>query len=189
MSVVYAEKKVSTTEPAWEYDAAQLTALIAELEAVGGTPPVPGPETFNKQLLAMIRKMYESGAKQFQSDKIPEALRLFEVGLEMAVRRARFEPFRILVADMSMFLMLRADLNLKAQNYLAAFNDADLLVAFTPSVPDNHLRRGVANYFLGNFEAARVDYQRGLAFDPTNARLKAELEVVERRLLEENGEA
>ena len=56
------------------------------------------------------------------------------------------------------------------------------------NTPDNFLRRGVANFFLGNYEAARSDYQRGLTFDENNERLQKELTICLDKILEENGD-
>ena len=175
--------------PQLEIEISQLNALTAELIANGADVPAPPtPETFNKDMSKMIHKLFEAGVQSFKQEKYEDSVKQFTIGINMITRRHKFELFQGTLQELSMFLMSRTDAYLKTADYMAAFNDADMLLGMMICTPDNFLRRGVANYFLGNFEAARADYQRGLAFDPNNARLMTELETCLDRILEENGD-
>lgn len=167
----------------------QLNTLTSELIASGAeVPPVATPENFNKDMAKMIRRLYEGGVQAFRQGKFQESAKQFTIGVQMISRRHKFESFQGTLQELSLFLMGRADAYLKTQEYLKAYNDADMLIGMQMCTPDNFLRRGVANYFLGNYEAARADYQRGLAFGENHERLETELEVVLDKILEENGD-
>lgn len=175
--------------PQLKLDIDQLNILTQEYIAIGSdVPPPPSPETFNKDLSKMIRKLYESGVQSFKQGKFNDSAKQFSIGIEMISRRHKFEAFQGTLQELSLLLMSRADAYLKTKQYLQAYNDADMLLGMMMCTPDNFLRRGVANYFLGNYEAARADYQRGLAYDENNERLLTELEICLDKILEENGD-
>lgn len=179
----------TTASPKLETDVAQLNTLITEIIANGAdVPPVASIENFNKDLSKLIKKLYEGGVAAFKQNKFDDSVKQFTVGIEMIARRHKFEAFQGTLQELSMFLMSRTDANLKEKHYLAAYNDVDMLIGMQVCTPDNFLRRGVANFFLGNYEAARADYQRGLAFAPEHPRLEEELEICLDKILEENGD-
>lgn len=173
----------------FELELSQMNILITELIGITNqVPPKPLPETFNKDMLKMIRKLYESGVLLFKQSKFQDAAKQFSIAIEIINRRNKFESFQGTLQELSLLLMSRADAYLKSQEYLRAFDDADMLVTMMFCTADNFLRRGVANFFLGNYEDARADYQRGLAFDEKNERLLTELGVCLDKILEENGD-
>ncbi|CAN3503867.1 translocation protein Sec72p [Diutina catenulata] len=175
--------------PQVKLDIDQLNILTSELIGCGhDVPPPPTPENFNQDLSKMVKKMYESGVQSFKTGKFEDSAKQFTLGIEMISRRSKFESFQGTLQELSLFLMSRADAYLKTGQYLDAYNDADMLLGMMMCSPDNFLRRGVANYFLGNYEEARADYQRGLAFDQDNDRLMTELEICLDKILEENGD-
>lgn len=170
-------------------DLDQLNTLITEVIGCGAdVPPQPTQDNFNKDMSKMIRKMYEGGVQAFKQGRFQESVRQFDIGIGMICKRQKFEAFQGTLQELSLFLMSRADAQLKTKQYLGAFNDADMLLGVLMNSPENFLRRGVANFFLGNYEAARADYQRGLAFDEDNPRLLTELEICLDKILEENGD-
>ncbi|CAN3376773.1 hypothetical protein DIURU_001553 [Diutina rugosa] len=182
-------EEVATQLPQVKLEIDQLNILTSELIASGhDVPQVPSPENFNRDISVRVKKLYDSGVQSFKMGKFDDAARQFSLGIEMISRRPKFESFQGTLQELSLFLMSRADAYLKTGQYLDAFNDADMLLGMMMNTPDNFLRRGVANYFLGNYEAARADYQRGLAFDQNNDRLITELEICLDKILEENGD-
>lgn len=197
VSVVYDPKsktlsmpdQAAAVLPDLKLDLDQLNTLTAEVIGCGAdVPPQPTQENFNKDMSKMIRKLYEGGVQAFKQGKFQESVRQFDIGIGMICKRQKFESFQGTLQELSLFLMSRADAQLKTKQYLQAFNDADMLLGIQMNTPDNFLRRGVANFFLGNYEAARADYQRGLAFDENNPRLITELEICLDKILEENGD-
>ncbi|CAH2350479.1 translocation protein Sec72p [[Candida] railenensis] len=182
-------KEAERVVPLVKLEVDQLNTLVQELIANGSdVPPPPTPENFNKDMSKMIKKLYEGGVQAFKQGKYEESAKQFNIGVAMIARRTKFESFQGTLQELGLFLMSRADAYLKTKNYLGAFNDADMLIGMMMVTPDNFLRRGVANYLLGNYEDARADYQRGLSFDPDNQRLTTELEIVLDKILEENGD-
>lgn len=182
-------KEAEKVVPLVKLEVDQLNTLVQELIANGSdVPPPPTPDNFNKDMSKMIKKLYEGGVQAFKQGKFEESAKQFNIGVEMIARRTKFESFQGTLQELGLFLMSRADAYLKTKNYMGAFNDADMLIGMMMVTPDNFLRRGVANYLLGNYEDARADYQRGLSFDPENQRLTTELEIVLDKILEENGD-
>ncbi|EGV61621.1 hypothetical protein PSN45_000299 [Yamadazyma tenuis] len=176
-------------DPKLKLDVDQLNTLIAEIIANGSdVPPIATPQNFNTDLSKVVKRLYEGGVNAFKKEKYDDSVKQFSIGIEMICRRHKFEAFQICLQELSMFLMSRSDANLKTKDYVAAFNDVDMLISMQMVTPDNFLRRGVANFFLGNYEDARADYQRGLALSPGNQRLQAELEICLDKILEENGD-
>lgn len=172
-----------------QQDLDQLNTLCTELIGLTApVPPKPSQESFNKDLSKMIKKLYEGGVQSFKQGKFPESAKQFTIAIEVVNRRNKFEAFQGTLQELNLLLMSRADTYLKCKEYLKAFNDADMLIGMMMCTPDNFLRRGVANYFLGNYEDARADYQRGLAFDEDNERLITELNICLDKILEENGD-
>lgn len=167
----------------------QLNTLTTEIIGNGSDVPPHGTmENFNKDKSKMAKKLYEGGVQAFQQGRFADAVKQFSIGVELVSRREKFEAFQGSIQELSLFLMSRADSYLKTGEHLKAFNDADMLLGLMMCTPDNFLRRGVANYFLGNYEDARADYQRGLSVDPDSARLQQELEICLDKILEENGD-
>lgn len=175
--------------PALNLEIDQLSTLTTELVGINDQyPPKPTGETFNKDLLKMIKKLYEGGVQSFKQEKFVDLAKQFTIAIEVINRRNKFEAFLATLQELSLLLMSRADAYLKCKEYLKAFNDADMLINMMMVTPENFLRRGVANYFLGNYEDARADYQRGLSFDEGNERLLTELDICLDKILEENGD-
>lgn len=181
--------ELTSTSSALKLEVDQLNVIIQELINQGSdVPPVPTQENFNKDLSKMIKKLYDGGVQSFKMGKFEDSVRQFSVGIEMIQRRPKLESFAGTIQELSKFLMSRCDAYLKTKQYLQAYNDVDLLLNMQMNAPDNFLRRGVANYFLGNYELARADYQRGLAFDENHPRLQHELTICLDKILEENGD-
>ena len=175
--------------PDLKLDLDQLNTLTAEVIGCGAdVPPQPTQENFNKDMSKSIRTVRQGGPEAQKQGKLRESVSQFDIGIGMICKRQKFESFQGTLQELSLFLMSRADAQLKTKQYLQAFNDADMLLGIQMNTPDNFLRRGVANFFLGNYEAARADYQRGLAFDENNPRLITELEICLDKILEENGD-
>ncbi|KAI5962713.1 hypothetical protein KGF57_001447 [Candida theae] len=183
------DPEIAQSAPALKLELDQLNVITQELINQGSdVPPVPTPDNFNKDLSKMIKKLYDSGVQSFKVGKFEDSVRQFSVGIEMIQRRPKLESFAGTIQELSKFLMSRCDAYLKTKQYLQAYNDVDLLLNMQMNAPDNFLRRGVANYFLGNYELARADYQRGLAFDENHPRLQHELTICLDKILEENGD-
>ncbi|CAD1811509.1 Tetratricopeptide repeat family protein [Candida parapsilosis] len=183
------DPEVASTIPALKLEIDQLNVITQELINQGSdVPPVPTPENFNKDLSKMVKKLYDGGVQAFKMGKFEDSVRQFSIGIEMIQRRPKLESFAGTIQELSKFLMSRCDAYLKTKQYLQAYNDVDLLLNMQMNAPDNFLRRGVANFFLGNYELARADYQRGLAFDENHPRLQHELTICLDKILEENGD-
>lgn len=176
-------------DPQFELELQQLNTLCTEIIGILDSVPAPPTlENFNKDMSRMIMKLYEGGVQAFKKGKIEDSEKKFTIAIEVINRRNKFESFQGTLQELGILLMARADTYLAGKKYVEAFNDADLLIGLMMCSPDNFLRRGVANYFLENYEDARADFQRGLAFAPQNEKLCAELKNCLNKILEENGD-
>ena len=111
--------------PDLKLDLDQLNTLTAEVIGCGAdVPPQPTQENFNKDMSKMIRKLYEGGVQAFKQGKFQESVRQFDIGIGMICKRQKFESFQGTLQELSLFLMSRADAQLKTKQYLQAFNDA-----------------------------------------------------------------
>lgn len=183
------KNKPDKIDPQLELELQQLNTICTELIGIlDAVPSPPTPENFNKDMSRMISKLYEGGVQAFKNGKIGDSEKQFTIAIEVINRRNKFEAFQGILQELGILLMARADTYLAGKKYVQAFNDADMLIGLMMCSPDNFLRRGVANYFLENYEDARADFQRGLAFDPQNEKLKAELNNCLDKILEENGD-
>lgn len=181
--------ELSTIAPSVKLEIDQLNTLSGDLNRIDADVPPPAtPNNFNTSLSMLTKKSYEAGVGAFKAGKFEDAIKHFTIGIEIINKRNKFESFHATLQELCLFLMSRADAGLSAKHYLDAYCDADMLLGMMMCTPDNFLRRGVANFFLGNYEEARADYLRGLAYDQNNKRLETELEICLDKILEQNGD-
>ncbi|ODV94329.1 hypothetical protein PACTADRAFT_51184 [Pachysolen tannophilus NRRL Y-2460] len=189
-------KKISLTEDVskseWkdlQLEITQLNTLAAELiSANTDIPKAPTPQSYNKHLSALMKKMHDSAVKSMKEKKYPEAIKQFSVGMEMNFRRPKFESFQMTLQEFIIFLIGRSEAYYLNGDYIDSFNDADLLCSLAASVPESHLRRGLSNFKLGNLIEAKSDFERGLSFNQDHKKLKEELENILKEISKQNGE-
>lgn len=189
-------KKVSLAEEVASKDFKELCIQIEQLNTISNelvsagsdVPPAPSPQSFNKKLALMTKKLHETAVSLMKTQKYPEAVKAFSTGLEMALRRSKFEPFQMSLQEILIFLMGRCDAYIMDGKFAESYQDADLLCNLIPNVGENHWRRGVSSMNLGRLEKAKSDFERGLAFEETNPKLLQHLEIVKAKIAEANGE-
>lgn len=173
-----------------ELEIKQLNTLASELiSSNSDVPPPPVKELYNRQLSALSKKLFDSGSKSFKEKKFADAVKQFSLCIEMNHRRPKFESFQLTLQELIMPLMARCDSYLLSEDFINAFGDADLLCSIAANIPDNHLRRGIANFKLDNLLDAKNDFERGLLFAPDHPKLKEELAKLLKEYEERNGEA
>ncbi|GMG40866.1 unnamed protein product [Ambrosiozyma monospora] len=193
-------KKVSLDEDvslsenkALNLEISQLNTLAKELLNTNSEiPPPPAKEFFTKNLSMMVRKMHESGVNSMRTSKFPEAAKQFTVALGLATARPKFESFQMTIPETLLCIIGRCDANLKNENYMDAYLDAEILATLGPNIPDNHFRKGMALLHLRQLQAAKTSFETALTFGPSNPvilrEINKELEHVKHLIAEENGE-
>lgn len=170
-------------------DVSQINTLYADfIKANCEIPPPPTKEAFTTNLSMMIKKMHESATGLMRARKFEEAAKQFDIALGLASARSKFESFQATMPELIICLMGRCDAYNNCKQYSAALQDAEILVLLGSTIPDNHLRRGIANLNLGEFLTAKSDFERGLAFNSKHPILLKLLDICLKIIDEENGE-
>lgn len=169
-----------------EAQIAQLNTLTQQL--VHTTTDVPQGTQPTKALTIAIKACHEAGAKALRSGRHEEAIRAFSEGISKSISRNRWELFYVTLFETQMCLMSRTDAYLLTGQFDKALQDADFLIKTMSVHPENFFRRSMAYMQLGFLEQAKADLERGLAFSPGDEKLKKQLEIVLKRIDEDNGE-
>lgn len=173
-----------------QLEISQLNTLYSDFIKVNGDfPPPASKETFTTNLSVMVKKMHESATGLMRQRQFSEAAQKFEIALGLASARSKFESFQATMPELLICLMGRCDAYTNAKMYVEALQDAEILVLLGGTIPDNHLRRGICNLNLGEFLAAKSDFERGLAFNPKHPILLKLLDICQKVISEENGDA
>ena len=83
----------------------------------------------------------------------------------------------------------RSQAYLKLKAYAKAFEDANLALKIDPNHVKSIGRRGTANYYLGRFKQARIDFFTALSLDPTNTGFLEYIKKTDERLQRIRSEA
>lgn len=75
----------------------------------------------------------------------------------------------------------RSAAHAKAENYLAALEDANKTVSLNPTWSKGYSRKGSALAYLGRFEEAIAAYEKGLELEPGNQQLATGLAEVRKQ--------
>lgn len=170
-------------------EVSQLNTLYADfIKTNADLPPTPTQENFTHNLSLMIKKMHESATGLMRQRKFKDAAKQFDIALGLASARSKFEAFQATLPEVMICLMGRCDAYNNSDNYQLALQDAEVLVLLGSTIPDNHLRRGIANLNLGEFQQATSDFERGLAFNPTHPILLKLLTIANNITAEYNGD-
>lgn len=167
----------------------QINTLYADfIKSNAEIPPPPTKEAFTTNLSMMIKKMHELATGLMKQRKFTEAAKQFDIALGLASARSKFESFQGTMPELIVCLMGRCDAYNNAGMFSEALQDAEILCLLGSTIPDNHLRRGIANLNLGELLTAKSDFQRGLAFNAQHPVLLKLLSIANTIEAELNGE-
>ncbi|SCU90503.1 LADA_0F04566g1_1 [Lachancea dasiensis] len=164
----------------------QINKLTQDLIAESNPNFTPQPRDDST---AMIKKLFETGLKQVQQQKLPEALKSINLAIEMSQRkRATWEAFAVQLQELQFMLKNRVDLSLIQGKFMDALEDLELLHNTGLNSSDVFIRKTDGLMKLKQYEQAQVEVERGLSLDPSNAKLKALHLENSRRLADYNGD-
>lgn len=164
----------------------QVNVLTAAL--IPETNPNFTPQP-NAEISKLIKNLFDSGLKNAQQNKLPEALKNVSLAIEMAQRkRAPWEAFAVQLQELQFMLRHKIDLLLVLGKNLDALQDLDMLLNTGLVQPEVFMRKADALLKLGQLDQARIECERGLSLQPQNVKLKALNLECSRRLAEFNGD-
>ncbi|VEU23089.1 DEKNAAC104120 [Brettanomyces naardenensis] len=173
-----------------ESEVEQLNTLVKDyINTNSDVPGLPTPQAFTKNLSLMVKKMHASSTNLMRQKKFKDAAKQYSIALGLALARPKFENFQLTMSEVVICLMGRCDALMMEEDWLSAYQDAEILCQLAAAVADNHLRKGICELKLGNALDAKADFERGLCFKPGHEKLKEHLKIVERVIAEENGES
>ncbi|KAI0117981.1 tetratricopeptide repeat domain-containing protein [Nemania sp. FL0031] len=179
-------KAVSTSSSSRTLQA-ELAALntlhrsLLSLETPNQVPPPPVP--VNPKRSANITKLRESGNAEHRKGKHAEAVKLYSLGLQMALGRPLWEPQGLVREEVAGLYANRAQAHMALLAWPEAAADAEASVeAKRVGNSKAWWRRGKALVEMGRLDEAREWVRKGLELEGEEAELAGLLKDVEARL-------
>lgn len=125
-------KAVSSTDPSLAELQAELATLntlhrnIVGLDTPNSVPPPPVP--VKPQRSQQIAKLRDAGNALFKNQKYADAVRMYSLGIEMALGRPQWEPQGLVREEVSMIYSNRAQAWMSQREWSEGAIDADLSV-------------------------------------------------------------
>ncbi len=179
-------KDVSTgrTSRALNAELAQLNELhraLLGLETPGSVPPPPIP--VNPKRTAQVTKLRDNGNNEYRKQKYDEAVKMYTLGLQMALQRPLWEPSALVREEVSGLLANRA------QAHMALLNWPEGAVDALASVEARRVgnakawwRRGRCLYEMARLDEAREWVKEGLEVEGEEAELVSLLKEIDARI-------
>ncbi|POS87201.1 hypothetical protein EPUL_001603 [Erysiphe pulchra] len=142
----------------------------------------PSPLPVNPKHSANVTKLRESGNTSFRQGKHAEALRLYSLGLEMAMRRPLWEPCSLFCDDIANLYANRSQVHMTLQNWPEGAIDAEASVEAKQSGnPKAWWRRGRCLVEMGRIDDAIEWIEKALAIEGNDADLATLLRETKKR--------
>ncbi|EMR67435.1 hypothetical protein MGN70_002585 [Eutypa lata] len=170
--------------------AAELEALNAlhrsllTVEGASGVPPPPLP--VNPKRSANITKLRESGNGEVRKGRPAEAVKLYGLGLQMALGRPLWEPQGLVREEVAALYANRAQARMALQRWADAAVDAEASVeAKRVGNGKAWWRRGRCLLEMGRLDEAKEWVGRGLELEGDEGELAALAKEIEAKLQRE----
>ena len=151
---------------------------LLTLESPVPPPPVP----VNPKRSANITKLRESGNNEFRKGKHPEAIKMYTLGLQMALTRPLWEPSGLVRDEVAGLYANRAQSHMALQNWVEGAVDAEASVeAKRVGNAKAWWRKGRCLMEMGRLEEARDWVGRGLEIEGSETDLVGLLKEIEQR--------
>lgn len=170
----------------------QSRALNAELDALNtlhralltldgaqtGVPPPPIP--VNPKRTGQVSKLRDNGNAEYRKGKYVEAVRLYSLGIQMALQRPLWEPAALVREEVSGLLANRAQAHMATQNWPEGAVDAEASVeARRVGNAKGWWRRGKCLLEMGRLDEARDWVKQGLEVEGEEGELVSLLKEIE----------
>lgn len=155
-------------------------SLLA-LETANGAPPPPVP--VNPKRTANVAKLRDNGNAEYRKQRYGEAVKLYGLGIQMALTRPLWEPAALVREEVSGLLANRAQAHMALQNWAEGAVDAEASVeARRIGNAKGWWRRGRCLTEMARLEEAREWVKKGLEVEGEEADLMALLKEIEGRI-------
>ncbi|KAK4138496.1 hypothetical protein BT67DRAFT_437829 [Trichocladium antarcticum] len=183
-------KAISSPHPTNKALEAELAALntlhraLHGLDAPHTVPPPPVP--VNPKRSANLHKLRESGNAEYRKQRHAEAIKLYTLGLQMALTRPAWEPSQLVREEAHQLYSNRAQAHMQLAQWPEASADAEASVeAKRQGNAKAWFRRGRCLVEMGRLAEAREWVARGLEFEGEEKELSELLREVDARLEQE----
>ncbi|KAF4589520.1 tetratricopeptide repeat domain containing protein [Ophiocordyceps camponoti-floridani] len=180
-------KAIATSQPtrAMTTELEQLNTLhraLLTLEAgSNGVPPPPIP--VNPKRTSNVTKLRDNGNIEYRKQRYAEAVRLYTLGIQMALTRPMWEPAALVREEVSGLLANRAQAHMAMRNWPEGAVDAEASVeARRVGNAKGWWRRGRCLVEMGRFDEAREWVRSGLEVEGEEAELVGLLKEIETTL-------
>ncbi|OAA48815.1 tetratricopeptide repeat domain containing protein [Cordyceps fumosorosea ARSEF 2679] len=165
----------------------ELHRSMLALETPGGVPPPPVP--VNPKRTAQVTKLRDNGNNEYRRQKYDEAIRLYTLGLQMALARPLWEPSALVREEAAAMLANRAQAHMALQGWPEGAVDALASVeARRVGNAKAWWRRGRCLYEMARLEEAREWVKEGLEVEGEEADLVSLLKEIEERISKQRAE-
>ncbi|PBP24402.1 tetratricopeptide repeat domain containing protein [Diplocarpon rosae] len=157
----------------------EMHKTLLSIESPIPPPPVP----VNPKRSAQITKLRESGNTSFRQGKHPEAIKMYGLGLQMALGRPLWEPSGLVRDEVAGLYANRAQAHMALSNWAEGSIDAESSVeAKKAGNAKAWWRKGRCLMEMGRLEEAKEWIGRGLEMEGSEADLVALLKEIEDKL-------
>ncbi|KAH7311529.1 hypothetical protein B0I35DRAFT_65632 [Stachybotrys elegans] len=176
--------EATTSSRALAAELEQLNSLhraLLSLETPMGVPPPPVP--VNPKRTANVTKLRDNGNAEYRKGRYAEAVKLYTLGLQMALTRPLWEPTTLVREEAAGLLANRAQAHMALQNWPEGAVDAESSVELR--IMGNAKawwRRGKCLMEMARLDEARNWVKRALEVEGEEADLVALLKEVEARI-------
>jgi len=149
-------------------------------DAPNNVPPPPVP--VNPKRSAQVQKMREAGNATFRKNQYPEAIKLYSLGIDMALGRPLWEPSGLVREELCQLYSNRAQAYMGGNNWPEGAVDAQCSVELKKQGNAKAWwRRGKCLVEMGRAEEAKEWIAEAMEFEGQEADLVALMEEIEKR--------
>jgi translocation protein SEC72 len=152
-------------------------------EAKAPPPPNKPPHPARS---AQIAKLKDSANTAFKSQKFNEAVRLYSLGIEMALTRPPWEPSALCRDETVLLLCSRSAARFALKEFPESLADAEAVVELKKTWAKGHFRKAKALQAMKRLEEAKKAIKLGLLYDPNDNECNLALKDIS-KALEERG--
>lgn len=167
----------------------ELNTLHRALLTVETPNGVPGPVPANPKRSANISKLRDGGNAEYRKGKYDEAIKMYTLGVQMALGRPAWEPAALVREEVSGLLANRAQAHMALQNWPEGAVDAETSVeARRTGNAKAWWRRGRCLVEMGRLEEARTWVKNGLEVEGEEGDLVSLLKEIETAIGKKKGQ-
>lgn len=160
---------------------------LLNLENPGGVPPPPIP--VNPKRTAQVTKLRDQGNAEYRKNKFDEAIKMYTLGVQMALQRPMWEPSALVREEVSGMLANRAQAHMALQNWPEGAIDAEASVeARRVGNAKGWWRRGRCLMEMGRLDEAREWVKQGLEVEGDEGELVSLLKEIDEAIGKKKGQ-